>query len=251
MTLAFLLTKSANADAPYGAQGLAYLADESSLIVTTSGANHLRDPHHAVAAYSITVTSTLRGTPPSTTLTVLATRGEGFEPPSEAAFKNAIVFLYGPLPAQERREWNIKSDPVFALTTGQYGVIARTDLRLRMLADYLKIGANEQNTAAQISWARSAFSSKDTFLQQSAVLLAGQLLVDQPAPAATLLADAAAASHLSLAMRTQTIQMLGSAGTAESLAALERVATARKVAPALRRLAEKTFIDQYRLANRQ
>lgn len=250
LILVLAATVDVHAEAPYGAQGLAHLAEDATLVFTSTGATRLQAPAN-VAAFSVRVSETLRGTAPSSSITVISRRSDEFEFPATSAFANAIVFVRGPVTLSDRADWHSDPGSVYMLTSGHHGVVPNTPTRLRAIREYLRLGPQDAAQAEQLTWADTALSSGDTFLQESAVLLASNLLVDQPAEAADVLARATATTQLSLELREHSIMLLGTAGTGEALAALEGVAMNRAVPFALRNLAARTFLSGYREAKRR
>ncbi|RWD29379.1 MAG: hypothetical protein EOS34_28045 [Mesorhizobium sp.] len=154
-------------DVPFGADSLAYLADEADLIVLAtqarpagfSGGDHTQPLY---VTYDVQIGETLRGSASGGQIRVAVPESLDFR--SVADVESSILFLSA-LTAEPSRADQSGTLVSHVLLGGHYGAVAVQDTeRLKAIKEYLG------DPSSAVNWARTHIVSADEFLQRSAVI---------------------------------------------------------------------------------
>ena len=156
------------ADLPFGARHLPQLVDSAKLVIITKDARPLPGGSTEATLFEVTAGETLRGPLPSKRLVVLVLYAE--HPLTADRFKNAAVFLRGPMTLAELKEWGVEvSGDIYQLAAAGSGIVALNDIRTNSFERYIAAADGPAAVNQKQKWAEQQLSTKDEFLQMSAV----------------------------------------------------------------------------------
>lgn len=214
-------------DVPYGTDALPQLVTDATLIFEASGSGNRRNLSRGTLV-DVRVGKVIHGEVKAARVRVFGPEPLGGVP---AKFADTLVFVFGPLTSDQKTEWGLPmADTIYQLVGGRFGVVPQTTARRNALDRYMSAG--DRTVEGGVTWAESYLTSKDEFLQRSAIVELERQAPDNTA--VDLLGRAARSGDVILENRTRAVDALGSAGTARAFSLLKTIAETRNVREVVR-----------------